>query len=298
MAYTGSSLCLVRDDTYFDPAAGFVRAQSWEGTEAEVQAKASELTLAGWRVRLSFADGKGTVEATSPEVASDGETVTGAADQWDFATEFIDVDYWASPVLFQFAKGILGPTATNAEIRDFLSVIRRTINQQLQFAYKVDGTVMLEADGSKSLGPTAYENFRAKGKDGNFIADVNAQKFALDAYEWAQAGIKTVQTSLVSITRRRRVPVASALRFKADSYQYVWTRSRFISDFAVPAHIQALLPPDPALLPFVASLWGYKFRAHEAQATSDSTIVTETTSWTFGAWDTQVHLVYNGVPLP
>jgi hypothetical protein len=296
MAYTGSEICLVREDIFFDPSVGSMRAQTWEGTEVAVHLKAQELQLDGWRVRMSFDNGKGTVDATTPELAGDGETLVGAGDQWDFATEFIDVDYWASPVLFEIAKGILGGAATNSDVREYLSVIRRTINQQLQFAYNLDGTVILEADGSKSVGPTAYENFRAKGKDGSFIPDGVTQLFAKDAYEWAQAGIKTVQTSLVSITRRRRVPVASSLRFKADSYQFIWTRARFISDFSVPSHIQLLLPPDPTLLPFVASIWGYKFRAHEAQATSDSTIVSETTSWTFGAWDTQVHFV--DPPLP
>jgi hypothetical protein len=297
MSLNGSSLCLVRDEVSSVGGRGERRSQAWEGTEAELLAKASELQLSGWAVRLGFDSGQGRLEAESPEVSEDGETIQGATDEWDFTTEFIDVDYWASPLLYEIAKGILPPGAPHAIIRDYLSVIRRTINQQLQFAYDATGNVLLEADGSKSMGPTAYENFKAKGKDGSIITDAATQLFAKDAYEWAQAGVKTVQTSLVAINRRRSVPAESTLRFHADKFQRVWTRAKFIVDFSVPAHIQTLLPTDPTELPFVASKWGYKLRLHEARAEAATVVVNETTGFIYGAWNTQTHLIVD-VPTP
>jgi hypothetical protein len=226
--FNGSKLCLVRDELVFDPGLGYQRVVQWRGAQTEVTAKGEELAAGGWRTRISYSGEGVSLEATSPEITDDGSggtTISGAVDQWDFTTEIYDASLWASPMLHKWMMAVTGLNQAPARAR--LITWKSTVDQNLKWKYVLTpGTppkyeILKDVDGTTKLpGPTSLANFNPV--DDNNIPIVGSEKLLLsDLYEWVSAGQTSVLTSLVSIQRRRQVPVESTLRFTPKIVQNV-----------------------------------------------------------------------------
>jgi hypothetical protein len=288
----GGPLCLVSDEIIFTPGVGRQRVQTFKGRTVEVQNQADLLANLGWSTRLNYNPEGLTLQATAPEIITDedGNTaIDGAEDQWNFTTEIIDADYWASPMLFKKTKAILNLSDDATRAR--LTFWRAMIEQNLKVKYGPDAIPAKDSDGTRLAGPTSMANFQYINEDGYTLPPPADGSIGMikEIYEWLAAGQKSVLTSNVSIQRRRQVPVKSALRFKADAIQYVWPRAKFITEFKIPTHIQTLLPVDSTQVPFTTAVWGYRLRRHDAEASAANSRVVENLEWVYAAWSNITH---------
>jgi hypothetical protein len=289
----GSPLCLTSDELLFDPGTGYTRVQQFRGAEAQVTAKQQELAALGWRTRITYSGDGVSLDASTPELTDPGDggtTITGSEDVWDFTTEIIDASIWASPMLHRWVKTVF--SYTDLQARQLLIVWRATIDQNLKVKYGPPPTfdILKDTDGITKLpGPTAYENFNPRDKNGQLIPIGPERTMLADLYQWISANQASNLTSLVSIQRRRQVPVESTIRFTTDAIQKVWLPPQFIIDFNIPSHIQRLLPPVPDVFPFTTARWGYRLRRHDASASTANNRVTEIVEWAFGAWNALTH---------
>src|SRR4029453_4923673 len=132
-----SPLCLTSDELVFDPGTGYTRVQQFRGAEAQVTAKQQELAAFGWRTRITYSGDGVSFEASTPKVTEapgDGATtITGSEDAWDFTTEIIAADIWASPMLHRWVKTVF--SYTDLQARQLLIVWKATIDQNLKVKY-------------------------------------------------------------------------------------------------------------------------------------------------------------------
>jgi hypothetical protein len=280
--------CLTRDELVFNPGLGYQRVVEYEGDRTAVEYEQGRLANEGWTTRISYSGDGVHLEATAPDLSTDGDTITGAEDQWEFSTEVYDASIWASPMLFNWVKAAL--SLTDTATRDKLIVWKAAVDQNLKVKYGTLGEVLTDVDGSKLSGPTPLVHFHPLDENKAVISGDEYVRLG-ELYEWIVAGQTSVLTSLVSIQRRRQVPVKSTRRFHTLELQNVWLPNFFKTDFLVPAHVAALLPPVPTILPFRTAVWGYRLRKHDASATTSSTRITEILDWSFGAWNRITHTI-------
>ena len=227
---------------------------TWSGTEAGIDAKASELELAGYPFQRRKADGQfilTAVFATDPSVGA----VEVPADVWGFDDEMAQIDIYSHPRSWPFlsAEGV-SPTLAHQmkqSLEDFMARGLEPADAPVAF------------DGSSEASQSAYA-----------------------IYLFRVSGGTHYEVKRPIIFRQREFSVAYAPRRVIENITKFYTRSRLITEFSIPTVIANQIPNDPADTPPTGTAWGWKERQDNSQTIPRSGRITERRDWIFAAYPT------------
>jgi hypothetical protein len=119
---------------------------------------------------------------------------------------------------------------------------------------------------------------------------MSAANFPLAYITWAKLsrGQDSFPTTRVSLTRSRTFSTAYVVSEPLTSFPPIYTTAGLISEYAVPAVIQAILPAAPANVP-ANQQWGWLQTDRSTSYTQKTNSVEERYSWAFFAADLDIY---------
>jgi hypothetical protein len=249
------SAVLFATDREFDPQAGFVYVQRYNGSEAAVRALETGFIAGRARTRI-VQDGPHYILEVRTAAPQDG-SVELPIDKWEFDTDFVQDPIWSGPKIIA-AAAAFGATQNPVLTAD--DVIKQWRDD---FKTKSD---------AKTL-----------PKDTGFTGD----KLHLYVSNVVR-GQEAIEVERAILTRVRSFSATYAGQVILDAVPKVYTTGSLISLFAIPPAIANRLPGNPAYTPLYTA-WGWKKRKDSSEFILAINKVQETKDFVFAAWDTLSH---------
>ena len=149
---------------------------------------------------------------------------------------------------------------------------------------------LVEAEANTYISAAQYRTDIEDAVKNGTTLTMSAANFPLAYIVWAKLsrGQDSFPTTRVSLTRSRTFSTAYVVSEPLTSFPPIYTTAGLISEYAVPAVIQAILPAAPANVP-ANQQWGWLQTDRSTSYTQKTNSVEERYSWAFFAADLDIY---------
>ena len=247
---SGSTPQLVGTQITADPALSPVFVYTYRGEKTMLRSYTDSTWIPeGAKVTLDESGPMGIATVTYARNPNTPEDDNAISVRWDISTDRVDVSLFSLPLV-------------DLEANTYISVA--------QYRGEIEDAVKNSTTITESRMPAAT--------------------FPLSRIVWAKLsrGQDSFPTTRVSLTRSRTFSTAYVVVEPLTSFPPIYTTAGLISEYGVPAVIQAILPAAPTNVP-ANQQWGWLQTDRSTSYTQKTNSVEERYSWAFFAADLDIY---------
>jgi hypothetical protein len=258
-----NQVCLVGFSPTVDPDGRGTWDYVYEGTSAGIASVAAIMSAAGARINASYDSGTSKLSASFPFYPGADPSDTGALPTAEVPTDRYSIRFGAAQVsLFALPKATNEAAAAPgiSTIAEYKKIITDHVN---------DGTAITDR------------------------FDIAVTPFAFVIYRLLSHGIESINVDRPTLRRHRTYSYAYAERRTITFNQYVYTTSRLLTTFSIPADVASILPVDPSGTGETPAscTWGWRISDQDLEYNPASRKFEESVVWEYAAYDTGIFTV-------